>query len=120
MESILEILSIEQGPMRGFIFGFVHVGILIVGYYSGWSLSRLLKKTSNGRIAGILGAVIAHILADLIASFLDPTMRSAAFGRVVGGLTPLLMIPIFEKYISHSSFENTYVSPKDSETDFKT
>tara|TARA_Y100001936_G_scaffold230004_1_gene252700 strand:- start:178 stop:540 length:363 start_codon:yes stop_codon:yes gene_type:complete len=119
MESMLEILSLEQGPMRGFIFGFVHVGILIVGYYSGWSLSRLLKKTSNGRIAGILGAVIAHIFADLIASFLDPTMRTAAFGIVLGGLTPLLMIPIFEKYISYSVFENTRVSPKDSETDFK-
>tara|TARA_B100000927_G_scaffold106769_1_gene86381 strand:+ start:654 stop:1016 length:363 start_codon:yes stop_codon:yes gene_type:complete len=120
MESILEILSLEQGPMRGFIFGFVHVGILIVGYYSGWSLSRLLKKTSNGRIAGILGAVIAHILADLIASILDPTMRTAAFGILLGGLTPLLMIPIFEKYISHSSLKNTHVIPKDSETDFKT
>ena len=114
MESILEILSLEQGPMRGFIFGFVHVGILIVGYYSGWSLSRILKKTSNGRIAGILGAVIAHILADLIASFLDPTMRTAAFGIVLGGLTPLLMIPIFEKYMSQNLFENSHVRDKDS------
>ena len=120
MESMLEILSLEQGPMRGFIFGFVHVGILIVGYYSGWSLSRLLKKTSNGRIAGILGAVIAHIFADLIASFLDPTMRTASLGIVLGGLTPLLMIPVFEKYMSQSTFGNSHVSLKDSETDFKT
>ena len=61
-----------------------------------------LKKTSNGHIAGIIGAVIAHIMADLIASLLDPTMRSAAFGIMLGGLLPLLFIPLLEKYIVKS------------------
>tara|TARA_Y100000768_G_scaffold375723_1_gene346858 strand:- start:20317 stop:20691 length:375 start_codon:yes stop_codon:yes gene_type:complete len=103
MDLMLEIFGLGQGPIRGFIFGFVHVAILILGYYSGWSINRFLKKTSNGRVAGISGAVIAHIIADLIASLLDPTMRSAALGIVLGGLLPLLMIPILEKYVVKST-----------------
>jgi len=79
MDLMLEIFGLGQGPIRGFVFGFVHVAILILGYYSGWSINRFLKKTSNGHVAGISGAVIAHIIADLIASLLDPTMRSSTW-----------------------------------------
>ena len=39
--------------MRGFIFGFVHVGIMLIGYYSGWSINRFLKIVSKGYVAGI-------------------------------------------------------------------
>ena len=102
MDFFIEMLGLEQGMLRGFVFGIVHVGILIIGYYTGWSINRLLKKTSNGHIAGILGAVIAHILADVIASLLDPTMRSAALGILLGGLVPLLFIPLLEKYVIKS------------------
>ena len=102
MDFFLEMLGLEQGMIRGFVFGIVHVGILIIGYYTGWSINRLLKKTSNGHIAGIIGAVIAHILADIIASLLDPTMRSAALGILLGGLVPLLFIPLLEKYVTKS------------------
>ena len=102
MEFFIEMLGLEQGMLRGFVFGIVHVGILIIGYYTGWSINRLLKQTSNGRIAGIIGAVIAHILADIIASLLDPTMRSAALGILLGGLIPLLFIPLLEKYVTKS------------------
>tara|TARA_B100000945_G_scaffold687_1_gene605 strand:- start:94 stop:465 length:372 start_codon:yes stop_codon:yes gene_type:complete len=102
MDFFIEMLGLEQGMLRGFVFGIVHVGILIIGYYTGWSINRLLKKTSNGHIAGILGAVIAHILADIIASLLDPTMRSAALGILLGGLVPLLFIPLLEKYVTKS------------------
>ena len=102
MDAIIASFGLEQGLIRGFVFGLVHVGILIIGYYSGWSINRLLKKTSNGHIAGIIGAVIAHILADLIASLLDPTMRSAALGIMLGGIVPLLFIPILEKYVTKS------------------
>ena len=102
MESLIDLFGLEQGLLRGFIFGLVHVGLLIIGYYSGWSINRLLKKTSNGHIAGIIGAVVAHILADLIASLLDPSMRSAAFGIMLGGIVPLLFIPLLEKYVSNS------------------
>ena len=102
MDSLVELLVLEQGMLRGFVFGLVHVTILIIGYYTGWSINRLLKKTSNGHIAGIVGAVIAHILADIIASLLDPTMRSAALGILLGGLVPLLFIPLLEKYVIKS------------------
>ena len=102
MDSLIELITLEQGLLRGFVFGVVHVGILIIGYYTGWSINRLLKKTSNGHIAGIVGAVIAHILADIIASLLDPTMRSAALGILLGGLLPLLFIPVLEKYVTKS------------------
>ena len=102
MDLLIELMGLEQGMLRGFVFGIVHVGILIIGYYTGWSINRLLKKTSNGHIAGIIGAVIAHILADIIASLLDPTMRSAALGILLGGLVPLLFIPILEKYVTKS------------------
>ena len=102
MDFFIEMLGLEQGMLRGFVFGIVHVGILIIGYYTGWSINRLLKKTSNGHIAGILGAVIAHILADIIASLLDPTIRSAALGILLGGLVPLLFIPLLEKYVIKS------------------
>ena len=102
MDFFIEMLGLAQGMLRGFVFGIVHVGILIIGYYTGWSINRLLKKTSNGHIAGILGAVIAHILADIIASLLDPTMRSAALGILLGGLVPLLFIPLLEKYVIKS------------------
>ena len=80
MEHILEIY-IQNLPsnLRGFIFGFVHVGIMILGYYTGWSINRFLKIVSKGYIAGIFGAVFSHILADLIASYIDPHIRSMDF-----------------------------------------
>ena len=102
MESLLELLGLEPGLLRGFVFGVVHVGLLIIGYYSGWSINRLLKTATSGHVAGIIGAVVAHILADLIASLLDPTMRSATFGIVLGGMLPLLFIPLLEKYVTKS------------------
>ena len=88
--------------LRGFIFGFVHVGIMILGYYTGWSINRGLKIISNGYIAGLWGAAISHILADLIASFLDPHVRSMILGIIIGGVIPLIFIPFFEKYIIKS------------------
>ena len=102
MESLLELLGLESGLLRGFVFGVVHVGLLIIGYYSGWSINRLLKTATSGHVAGIIGAVVAHILADLIASLLDPTMRSATLGIVLGGILPLLFIPLLEKYVTKS------------------
>ncbi len=119
MDFFIELIGLEQGILRGFVFGLVHVGILIIGYYTGWSINRLLKRTSNGHIAGIIGAVIAHILADLIASLLDPTMRSAAFGILIGGLIPLLFIPILEKYITKSDTHIMVGDHEDIEEDLK-
>jgi len=119
MDLLIELMGLEQGMLRGFVFGIVHVGILIIGYYTGWSINRLLKKTSNGHIAGIIGAVIAHILADIIASLLDPTMRSAALGILLGGLVPLLFIPILEKYVTKSETHIMVGDHEDIEEDLR-
>ena len=88
--------------VRGFIFGIVHTGLLVIGYYTGWSINRAFKLISNGYIAGIFGAILAHVFADLIASLADPHMRSATLGIVAGGLIPLILIPFLEKYVSKS------------------
>ena len=119
MDLLIELMGLEQGMLRGFVFGIVHVGILIIGYYTGWSINRLLKKTSNGHVAGIIGAVIAHILADIIASLLDPTMRSAALGILLGGLVPLLFIPILEKYVTKSETHIMVGDHEDIEQDLR-
>ena len=37
--------------------------------------NRLLKIISNGYIAGIFGAALSHVVADVIASFLDHTLE---------------------------------------------
>ena len=105
MEHLLENFKYLQDReiLRGYIFGLIHSGITFTGYYSGWSINRALKLISNGYIAGIFGAILAHVFADLIASLADPDMRSATFGIVTGGLVPLLFIPFLEKYVIKSN-----------------
>ena len=88
--------------LKGFTFGIVHIGIMIIGFYTGWSINRLLKIVSNGFVAGIFGVIIAHIIADFIASLLDPHIRPMILGIVIGGIVPLLFIPLLEKYITKS------------------
>ena len=104
MEHLLEDIVWLQDKlfMRGFIFGLVHTIIPLVGFYSGWSMNRLLKIVSNGYVAGIFGLVIAHVVADFIASTLDPDIRPAVLGIVLGGLVPLIMVPFMEKYYTKS------------------
>ena len=106
MEHLIEDIVFLQDKifLRGFIFGLVHVGIMLIGYYTGWSINRLLKIVSNGFIAGIVGVVIAHVVADYIAATLDPDIRPAALGIVVGGLLPLIFIPFLEKYVTKSKY----------------
>jgi len=104
MEHLIEGIAWLQDKifLRGFIFGPAHVGIMLIGFYTGWSINRLLKIVSNGFIAGIVGVIIAHVIADYIAATLDPDIRSAAIGIVVGGLIPLIFIPLLEKYVTKS------------------
>ena len=104
MEHLIEGIAWLQDKifLRGFIFGLVHVGIMLIGFYTGWSINRLLKIVSNGFIAGIVGVIIAHVIADYIAATLDPDIRSAAMGIVIGGLMPLIFIPLLEKYVTKS------------------
>ena len=104
MEHLIENISWlqENDYLRGFVFGLVHTIIPLIGFYSGWSVNRLLKIVSNGYIAGIFGIVLAHVVADFIAASLDPHLKSAAIGIVLGGLIPLTLVPIFDKYIVKS------------------
>ena len=90
--------------LRGFVFGLVHVGIMLLGWYTGYSINRLLKIVSNGFVAGIVGVVIAHVIADYIAASLDPDIRPAALGIVLGGLVALIFIPFLEKYVTKSQY----------------
>ena len=92
----------DKGWLRGFIFGLVHTIIPLIGFYTGWSINRTLKIVSNGYVAGIFGVVLAHVIADYIAATLDPDLRSAAIGIVLGGLVPLLLVPLLDKYIVKS------------------
>mgnify|MGYP000947375008 CR=1 FL=1 len=85
MEELIE----EHSVLRGMTFGFIHTVIPLIGFYTGWSINRFLKLISNGAIAGIVGIVIAHIIADFIAALADPHLKSAAFGIVIGGFLPL-------------------------------
>jgi len=105
--------------LRGFIFGLVHVGIMLIGFYTGWSINRLLKIISNGFIAGIAGVIVAHVVADYIAASLDPDIRSAALGIVLGGLAPLILIPFLEKYITKSQYHIAIGDHEDLKKDFK-
>ena len=104
MEHLIENISWlqENDYLRRFVFGLVHTIIPLIGFYSGWSVNRLLKIASNGYIAGIFGVIIAHVIADFIAASLDPHLKSAAIGIVLGGLIPLTLVPIFDKYIVKS------------------
>ena len=104
MEHLIENIVWLQDKLiiRGFVFGFVHTLIPLIGFYSGWSINRLLKIVSNGYVAGIFGLVFAHVVADFIASTLDPNIRPAVFGIVLGGLLPLIAVPFLEKYVTKS------------------
>ena len=121
MEQILENIALVRDGvlLPGFIFGFVHVGLVILGFYTGWSINRLLKNITKGYIAGIIGAALAHVIADLIAALVDPTMRARTLGIVLGGLLPLLLIPVLEKYVTKSKSHIMVGDHEDIEKDLK-
>jgi hypothetical protein len=116
---IINIFGVDSQLSRGFIFGLVHVSIMLLGYYSGFSINRLLKIVSNGYVAGIIGAGIAHVLADLIAALLDSTMRPATLGIVFGGLLPLLLVPVLERVVVKSKYHVVVGDHEDVEKDLK-
>ena len=116
---IITFFGVDSQLSRGFVFGIVHVSIMLIGYYTGFSINRLLKILSNGYIAGILGAGIAHVLADLIAALIDPSMRPATLGIVIGGILPLLLIPLLEKVVIKSKHHVVIGDHEDIEKDLK-
>ena len=122
MEHLIEeILWLQnKGWLRGFVFGLTHTIIPLIGFYSGWSLNRMLKLVSNGYIAGIIGVVFAHVIADYIAATLDPNLRSATIGIVLGGLVPLILIPVLDKYVVKSKHYIVVGDHEDLKKDLKT
>ena len=116
---IINIFGVDSQLSRGFIFGLVHVSIMLLGYYSGFSINRLLKIVSNGYVAGIIGAGIAHVLADLIAALLDSSMRPATLGIVIGGLLPLLLVPFLERVVVKSKHHVVVGDHEDVERDLR-
>ena len=116
---IIAFFGVDSQISRGFVFGIVHVSIMLIGYYTGFSINRLLKILSNGYIAGIIGAGIAHVLADLIAALIDPSMRPATLGIVIGGLLPLLLVPLLEKVVIKSKYHVVIGDHEDIEKDLK-
>ena len=115
MEELIE----EHSVLRGMTFGFIHTVIPLIGFYTGWSINRFLKLISNGAIAGIVGIVIAHIIADFIAALADPHLKSAAFGIVIGGFLPLLAVPFLEKYVTKSKYHTVVGDHEDLKRDLK-
>ena len=115
MEELIE----EHSILRGMTFGFIHTLIPLIGFYTGWSINRLLKIISNGAIAGIIGIVLAHIIADFIAALADPDLKSAAYGIVLGGLVPLLVVPFLEKYVTKSRYHTVVGDHEDLKKDLK-
>ena len=86
---------------------------------SRWSINRFLKIISNGYIAGLVGVILAHVIADFIAATLDPHLKSAAFGIVLGGLIPLMIIPFMEKYVTKSKYHIVVGDHDDIKKDLK-
>ena len=115
----LEELIEEHSILRGFVLGLIHTTIPLIGFYTGWSINRLLKIISNGAIAGIIGIVIAHIIADFIPALADPDLKSAAYGIVLGGFIPLLFVPLLEKYVTKSRYHTVVGDHDDLKTDLK-
>ena len=121
MEHLIEEIAFLQDKifLRGFVFGIVHVGIMLIGFYTGWSINRFLKLISNGFVAGIIGVIIAHACADLIAALIDPALRGHALGIFLGGLVVLPFIPFFEKYVVKSKHHIAIGDHEDLKSDLK-
>ena len=122
MQHLIENMSYLQDKylLKGFIFGFVHISIMLLGFYTGWSINRFLKLISNGFIAGIIGVIIAHACADIIAAMIDPTLRDHALDIFLGGLVILPLIPFFERYITKSKHHIAIGDHEDLKKDLKT
>ena len=53
----------DKGWLRGFVFGLVHTIIPLIGFYSGWSINRMLKILSNGYVAGTVLSLVLWFTA---------------------------------------------------------
>ena len=116
---IVGFFGVDNKISRWFVFGIVHESIMLLGYYSGFSINRSLKILSNGYVAGIIEAGIADILADLIAALKDPSMRPVTLGIFIGGILPLLLVPLLERVVIKSKHHIVIGDHEDIEKDLK-
>ena len=66
----------------------------------------------------IRGYVFGVVHAGLII-LVDPSIRPATLGIVLGGLTPLIFIPLLEKYVVKSKHHIVVGDHEDIEKDLK-
>jgi hypothetical protein len=66
-----------------------------------------------------LAQFLHTVIADLIASLVDPDIRPATLGIFLGGLTPLILIPFLEKYVVKSKHHIVVGDHEDIEKDLK-
>ena len=97
MEHILEkyLFGVDSN-LRGFIFEFVHVTIMLIGYYSGWVLIEFLKLPTNiyGLIFGTLLTMLLQINCKLYSKSFEIYGFRYSLERILPGLTEC---PIIEK-----------------------
>jgi hypothetical protein len=121
MEHILnDILSQYGSNFQGLVFGFIHTCIMLIGYYTGFSINRFFKIISNGYIAGIIGAALSHVVADIIASAFDPNIRFAMVGIAIGGIIPFIAIPFLERWVVKSKHHIIVGDHEDIKEDIET
>ena len=121
MEHILNDILSQYGPnFQGLIFGFIHTCIMLIGYYTGFSINRFFKIISNGYIAGIIGAALSHVVADIIASAFDPNTRFAMVGTAIGGIIPFIAIPFLERWVVKSKHHIIVGDHEDIKEDIET
>jgi hypothetical protein len=121
MEHILNDILSQYGPnFQGLIFGFIHTCIMLIGYYTGFSINRFFKIISNGYIAGIIGAALSHVVADIIASAFDPNIRFAMVGIAIGGIIPFIAIPFLERWVVKSKHHIIVGDHEDIKEDIET
>ena len=92
-----------DGDSSELIFGFIHVIVMLVVYHTGLRINRFLKIVSNDYIACIFSATLSYIFADLIVGYLDP-YRWSMIGIVIGGLIPLIFIPLLGKFVGKGEY----------------
>jgi hypothetical protein len=121
MEHILNDILSQYGPnFQGLVFGFIHTCIMLIGYYTGFSINRFFKIISNGYIAGIIGAALSHVVADIIASAFDPNIRFAMVGIAIGGIIPFIAIPFLERWVVKSKHHIIVGDHEDIKEDIET
>ena len=60
-----------------------------------------------------------HISPILFLVYLDPLLNSAAIGIVIGGLLPLSIVPLMEKYVTKSKYHVVVGDHDDLKKDLK-